>query len=100
LGGHWKTTWRAGDGDDAAIWLRDRLPAELDGVGIKARILSYGYDSATVFSKSVTNIDHAAKILLGRLRGCRKTNEQKKAPILFIAHSLGGLVVKQVTSLS
>jgi alpha-beta hydrolase superfamily lysophospholipase len=58
--------------------------------------MSYGYDSASVFSKSVTDIDAAASMLLGRLRGSRKTDEQKKAPIVFVAHSLGGLVVKKV----
>lgn len=100
MGGHWKTTWRAGDDDESPIWLRDRLPVAFDGIGVRARILSYGYDSKTVFGRSITDIDSAARTLLGRLRGSGKQDQHEEAPILFVAHSLGGLVVKQVSSLS
>jgi len=55
--------------------------------------MSYGYNSDTAFSKAVTNIKNEAEALLDRLDGNREQKEKTK-PILFIAHSLGGLVVK------
>lgn len=76
------------------MFLRDRISADLSRIHVRARIFSYGYDSA-VFSKSVADIDQAARILLSRLLGKRRTSEDKSRPIIFIAHSLGGLVVKQ-----
>jgi alpha-beta hydrolase superfamily lysophospholipase len=62
--------------------------------------MSYGYDSRIVFSKAVTNITDEAKVLLDRLGGKRQAEGQKTRPIIFIAHSLGGVVVKKVNALS
>ncbi|KAH8881765.1 TPR-like protein [Thozetella sp. PMI_491] len=92
LGGHWQLTWT---GEDGAIWLRDRLPGILAESNIVARVRSFGYDSATVFSHSITDLQTAAKTLLVRLRGFRKTQQQRTYPIIFVCHSLGGLVVKE-----
>jgi surfactin synthase thioesterase subunit len=60
--------------------------------------MSYGYNSGTAFSRAVTNIEDEAEALLDRLDGNRELNVEKTRPILFIAHSLGGLVVKKVRS--
>ncbi|KAH0425280.1 serine carboxypeptidase, partial [Aureobasidium melanogenum] len=95
LMGHWANTWNSGNSHDDPMFLRDRIPSDLSRVGVRARIFSYGYDSAVVFSKSVATIDQAAIMLLSRLLGKRRTSEEKGRPIIFIAHSLGGLVVKQ-----
>jgi hypothetical protein len=57
--------------------------------------MSYGYDSTTAFSKAVMNIKTVAEDLLNRLDGNRDQEEEKMRPILFISHSLGGLVVKK-----
>jgi alpha-beta hydrolase superfamily lysophospholipase len=93
LGGHWKKTWTS---DDDSFWLRDFLPQLLTAAGIAARVMSFGYNSATAFSKAKTSIRTHAVILLNLLREVRQTEEQKSRNILFIAHSLGGIVVKQV----
>jgi hypothetical protein len=76
--------------DNGKLWLRDFLPSQLPN----ARIMSYGYNSETAFSKVVTDIDDEAAILLDRLNGERQ--EKKTHPIIFISHSLGGIVVKKV----
>lgn len=93
LGGHWKKTWT---GASDKLWLRDFLPGQLSDSGIKSRIMSYGYDSDTAFSKSVTDIDDAAGMLLYRLDGDRQSMDEKSRPVVFVAHSLGGIVVKKV----
>ncbi|KAI9795942.1 MAG: hypothetical protein M1833_006590 [Piccolia ochrophora] len=92
LGGHWEKTWTDKNGK---LWLRDFLPSQLQEVSINARIMSYGYNSKTAFSRAITNIDNDAEDLLNRLDNRRETEEERKRPILFIAHSLGGLVVKK-----
>jgi hypothetical protein len=78
------------------IPLRTFLPFQLRDVGITIRVLSFGYDSDTAFSKAVTDIDDVAAMLLDRLVGERQTPEEKSRAIIFIAHSLGGIVVKKV----
>jgi hypothetical protein len=93
LGGHWKKTWT---GENSKIWLRDFLPDQLVYAGVKARVMSFGYNSDTAFSKAVTNIDDEAEMLLDRLNGYRQTPEEKSRPILFISHSLGGIIMKKV----
>ena len=57
--------------------------------------MSYGYDSTTVFSKSVSDIEDQAGALLHALNMERISATQKKKPIIFVAHSLGGIIVKK-----
>jgi protein SERAC1 len=58
--------------------------------------MSYGYNSTTAFSKSVTDIDDEAAILLDKLDVERNSKAEKRRPIIFISHSLGGIIVKKV----
>lgn len=71
-------------------WLRDQLPQSLAG----ARIFSYGYPSNLMFSKSVAEIDDFARHLLSSL----KEIVDEKRDIIFVCHSLGGIVFKQAMS--
>lgn len=59
--------------------------------------MSYGYNSGGILSKSVSDIDDVARELLNRLHGIRRSTAERARPILFVAHSLGGVVVKQVS---
>lgn len=89
LGGDWAETWTDPNGK---LWLRDFLPFQIPS----ARIMSYGYNSKTIFTKSVSSITSEAESLLYRLDLERDSREQKTKPIIFVAHSLGGIVVKKV----
>lgn len=74
----------------STLWLRDLLPKDLPG----ARIFTYGYDSKVMFSKSKATTEDYAQSLLLALQAERKHGQERR-PIIFIAHSLGGLVCKQ-----
>ncbi|KAI9842016.1 MAG: hypothetical protein M1837_007512 [Sclerophora amabilis] len=89
LNGRWDKTW---EHDNGKLWLRDFLPSQLRDANINARIMSFGYNSTTAFSKAVTNIDTEAEALLDRLEGNREQEDEKRRPIIFISHSLGGLI--------
>lgn len=60
LGGHPFKTWQHPNGK---VWLADFLPAQLP----EARVMTYGYNSSVLFSKSVAGIDDFATDLLFRI---------------------------------
>lgn len=78
------------------MWLRDSLPTKLKASGFNCRVYSYGYDSGTALSKSTTDITDEALILLDRIKGERRSQAERDRPLIFIAHSLGGIIVKKV----
>ncbi|KAI9799656.1 MAG: hypothetical protein M1833_003972 [Piccolia ochrophora] len=78
-------TWRHADGP---FWPTDFLPDDIP----HARVMLYGYNSNVAFDVSEARIKHHAEELLNRLDDKR---EESTCRIVFIAHSLGGLVVKQ-----
>ncbi|KAL4891316.1 hypothetical protein BDV59DRAFT_183051 [Aspergillus ambiguus] len=85
------TTWTAQGQYNP--WPKTLLPSKLS----KARILTYGYD-AYVVRKSVPGsnrlIDHATN-LLNDLTTDRVLHNAASRPIIFVTHSLGGLVCKK-----
>jgi hypothetical protein len=95
LNGHYEATWT--DRTTGANWLKD--PAFLSNDIPYARIQSFGYNSLTYFSRSNANIRDFASELLAAIKSSRKTVVEKKRPIVFICHSLGGIVFKQVNIL-
>ncbi|KAF8530241.1 hypothetical protein BU17DRAFT_60003 [Hysterangium stoloniferum] len=87
LDGHREKSWTA---DNEKLWLRDFLPQAIPG----ARILSYGYDAYTENSLCEQTLYGHAQDFLARLGMSRETDDTKKRPIIFIAHSLGGIILK------
>ncbi|KAI1767115.1 hypothetical protein GGR53DRAFT_483080 [Hypoxylon sp. FL1150] len=84
--------------DATENWLRDYLPQKLPDI----RIMVYGYNSALLGGKGKETIQHYATGLLDAIRLYRKDTKapcieqhRSERPIIFVAHSLGGLVVKQ-----
>lgn len=96
LGGHWKETWTNTSENRERLWLRDFLPSQLKKeANLRARVMSYGYNSEVAFSKSVSDIEDHAGALLHALDMERMSPAQKERPIIFLAHSLGGIIVKK-----
>ncbi|OAQ71444.1 SesB [Pochonia chlamydosporia 170] len=96
LSGNRIGTWTAKG--HTAPWPETLLPLKLQ----KARILTYGYD-AYIAQKSVASTnglsDHA-KNLLTDLTANRAESNATSRPLIFVAHSLGGLVCKEAVLLS
>jgi predicted alpha/beta hydrolase family esterase len=61
--------------------------------------MSYGYNSSTAFSKTVTGISDEAAMFLDRLNGERQIKDQKTRPIIIVSHSLGGIIVKKASQM-
>ncbi|KAJ5663650.1 hypothetical protein N7507_004381 [Penicillium longicatenatum] len=95
LNGHPTKTWTATVKGTSVNWLRDMLPAAIED----ARIMSYGYDSSVQLSKSTADIGTFAEGLLAELISLRMRGKEKGRPIIFICHSLGGIVFKQLLNL-
>ena len=80
-------TWT--DRETQCLWLRDLLPDDIPG----ARIFTYGYPSHLLCNTSTAGTPEYAGILLAHIESHRVANEQR--PIIFVAHSLGGIVCKR-----
>ncbi|KAI1470948.1 uncharacterized protein F4812DRAFT_419582 [Daldinia caldariorum] len=83
---HAQDTWKAGK----CLWLRDFLPGKLTK---PARVMLFSYNSSPALGASAMKLDNHAKTLLQLLELEREKAPQR--PLVFICHSLGGLVVKE-----
>ncbi|KIW63271.1 hypothetical protein PV04_10132 [Phialophora macrospora] len=86
-------SFKASSDRKAVYWPRDLLPQTLP----YARVLTYGYDTHLGHRlgppKSQNTVYDFAKDFLMELEAVRRS--QPKRPLVFIAHSLGGIVVKE-----
>ncbi|OTA69235.1 hypothetical protein K449DRAFT_305367, partial [Hypoxylon sp. EC38] len=71
------------------LWLKDFLPKRLP----HARILLFGYNSNVAFGTAAAGVREHAENLLNLLEESRDTDPER--PLMFICHSLGGLLVKR-----
>jgi hypothetical protein len=94
LNGHYENTWTTEREDGARVnWLKDLLPKKISN----ARIMSFSYNSRVQFSKSTSDITDFASQLLEQLLAVRRSEAEKSRPIIFVCHSLGGIVFKEVS---
>ncbi|KAK4222936.1 hypothetical protein QBC38DRAFT_518079 [Podospora fimiseda] len=103
LGGHYQKTWQA---DDGTIWPRDLLQLERYELQ-NLRVWSFHYNSTLRGSSSQRKIgDHARELLAEMMMKIRRGSwilepQQERAnavqlkPIIFVGHSLGGMLIKK-----
>lgn len=90
LGSHPFGSWQPHGDDKSFMWIRDELPNRLPGV----RFLLYGYDTTLCKSTSFQRIVDLAVSFINTLKTCGCAGRSSR-PILFLAHSLGGVILKQ-----
>ncbi|VUC32091.1 unnamed protein product [Clonostachys rosea] len=90
LASHPFGSWQPRGSDKSFMWIRDDLPPQLPGV----RFLLYGYETKLQGSKSFQSIPDLAISLINSLKTIGWSSLSAK-PAALLAHSLGGVVVKQ-----
>lgn len=93
LGGHAFGSFKEREGPH--MWLRDSLPSDLTG----ARVMIYGYDTKLHGSHNFQGLEALGSMLRSDLQTLTtqdsKHTKPKIVPLVFVAHSLGGLIVKE-----
>jgi hypothetical protein len=83
--------------NDTYMWLRDSLAVDVP----RLRVFTYGYASSPTADDSIAGVDDYADTFRRLLRSMRREYQtriqtQRITPLVFIVHSFGGLVLKQV----
>lgn len=89
LASHPFGSWQPRDSNKTFMWIRDGLPNNLPGV----RTIIYGYDTNLPESQSFQDVEDIARGFNDELR-TYGWNSPFAKPVAFLAHSLGGLVLK------
>ncbi|KAK3997824.1 hypothetical protein QBC44DRAFT_354322 [Cladorrhinum sp. PSN332] len=92
---HSKSASKVNESDEV-FWPADLLPKSIP----PARVLTYGYDTNirhfTQGQISQSSVQDHARDLLCTLEAKRRSPDERSRPLVLIAHSLGGLVVKEM----
>jgi hypothetical protein len=94
LGGHALGSFRSADG--LSVWLRDFAPEDIP----RARFITYGYDTGVIASDNNQGVHELARTLLDGLAIFRQRTQTQQRTLLFICHSLGGVVLKEALIMS
>ncbi|KAF8538592.1 hypothetical protein BDD12DRAFT_884762 [Trichophaea hybrida] len=88
LAGHAFNSWRSPDTN--SMWLKDFLPKDFKNI----RVMAYGYDSSLTGPKrGDARMTDYRRSLLEQLGNARVSANSR--PIIFLGHSLGGIVILQ-----
>ncbi|KAE9369693.1 hypothetical protein N431DRAFT_547106 [Stipitochalara longipes BDJ] len=83
--------------ENGTMWLESILPDKLP----YARIMTFGYNSTIAFSSSAAKLEDKSIELINRLTMKRSSGENASTrPIVFVCHSLGGILVKKALILA
>lgn len=74
------------------MWLRDLLPNDLPN----SRIMTFGYNANVLDNTATGTLADFRQSFLSSLSAMRNSQRERLRPVLFIAHSLGGIVLKSV----
>ncbi|ROW08693.1 hypothetical protein VPNG_06451 [Cytospora leucostoma] len=91
LASHPFGSWQPKGKNKGYMWVRDTLPRHIPNV----RAIIYGYDTKLVDSYSFKSIPEVASTFIEHLVPTGEQSSQMK-PLVFLAHSLGGIIVKQM----
>ncbi|KAI1498142.1 hypothetical protein F5X99DRAFT_394690 [Biscogniauxia marginata] len=94
LASHPFGSWQPKGGDKSYMWIRDTLPHDMPST----RAIIYGYDTTLHNSNSFQSITDIAKSFAEQLESSGWHLPRGK-PLMFLAHSLGGIVLKEAFTL-
>lgn len=93
LGGGSRKTWSISQ-EEAMFWPKEWLPAEPGFEHV--RIHSFGYNSDWMTRKeSLLTVHDFGQALIADIYNSPHLQKSRETPIVFVAHSMGGLVVKK-----
>ncbi|GMF24031.1 unnamed protein product [Phytophthora lilii] len=90
------STWTCGE-EEGTVWAQEWLLNDMKEEGLNPRVLSVGYDSQLLASGSVWKpmcFEDTGSEILTQLNAARVGCGDR--PVVFVTHSLGGVLVKQV----
>jgi len=73
------------------MWLKDFLPRDVKGI----RIMSYGYNTNLVGNTVDDRFLDYRRHFIQMLENSRSSAEERTRPIIFIGHSMGGILILQ-----
>ncbi|KAL3656795.1 hypothetical protein V7S43_018252 [Phytophthora oleae] len=89
------STWTCGEEEDT-VWAQQWLLEDIKQEGLNPRVLSVGYDSQLLASGSAWKpmcFEETGSEILTQLNAARVGCDR---PVVFVTHSLGGILLKQV----
>ncbi|KAI8626567.1 ankyrin repeat-containing protein [Xylariaceae sp. FL1651] len=89
LGSHPLGSWKSSTGNE--IWLRDYVPGDIPN----CRVMIYGYDTKLQGNHSKQSIEDLGGACMESITTFRADTDTSQRPIIFIGHSLGGLLIKE-----